>query len=215
MPIGGSGRGTASARSGGALAAAHIARQLLDPIVHPARSSRSALPCVRARMRASAHCHAAGAAACLCFGLRGRAVRAVIPAAGRARNRGAFVWYCGYYSGTARGSQRRYRAILRRVHFRVLEQAVPRVDDEVRHACARRPACGCMRRPSATARPAPSNARASSPADPPCGSTVHRRANVRLDHEAEGNAVEPHKTTRQRRAGRRGRAARAVPRLAA
>ncbi len=80
------------------------------------------------------------------------------------------------------------------------------------HGAGRALACAVQTQPPTQRRP---NARASSPADAPYGSAVRRRANVRLDHAAEGNAAEPHRTTRQRRAGRRGRAAQAVPRLAA
>ncbi len=181
----------------------------------------SACACVRERERALPRSGGRRLSVLRPLGPRSPRSRA---AAGRARSRGALVWYCGYcerrelevrlvlwvlqWNERRGGAQRRYRAVLRRVHFRVLEQAVPRVDDEVRHACARAPR-GRLHAPSKRSRPPRRrpNARASSPADPPCGSAVRRRANARFDHAAEGKAAKPHRTTRQSRTGRRGSAA--------
>ncbi len=150
-------------------------------------------PCVRARMRASAHCHAAGAAARLCFGLWGRAVRAVAP---RRDGRdlevrlfgtvGTTVERRGAHSG---GIERfcdvfTFGSLSRQCRAWMTKCVTPA------HGAGRAVACAVQTQPPARRRP---NARASSPADPPCGSTVHRRANVRFDHAAEGNAAEPHR----------------------
>jgi hypothetical protein len=200
----------------------HTQRQSVGGGAH--RSSASgpnrtscAIRTLRLAVRASAHCHAAGAAVCPCFGLRGRAVAPwrdgrelevrLFGTVGttverRGAHSGGIERFCDVFT---------FGSLSRQCRAWITKCVTPA------HGAAR---CGCMRRPNATARPSAVRtrghpARLMPHAVPPCTgertydsimrqrATRQRRTGQR-GSAAQDNASAPHGATRQRRTGQRG-----------